>query len=122
MEVKIKQHKTGDGHTTHRFKYRNEVTDKMSVFESQNQYNNRIVKESRLSPQNKGFNEDVKHLSNTNSSGALKIDTQTDARLEKLRKLKQQISSQIGGTPEYNYANAPNTVRMEKPISFIADQ
>ena len=34
MEVKIKKHKSGDGHTTHRFKYRNDVTDKMSVFES----------------------------------------------------------------------------------------
>ena len=90
MEVKIKKHKSGDGHTTHRFKYRNEVTDKMSVFESQNQYNNRIVQESRFDNSNKGFNEDVKHLSDTKiRSGGLKIDTESDVRLEKLRKLKQ---------------------------------
>ena len=43
MEVKIKKHKSGDGHTTHRFKYRNDVSDKMSHIESQSQYNNRIV-------------------------------------------------------------------------------
>ena len=49
------------------------------------------------------------------------IETESDARLEKLRKLKQKISTQIGGSPRQNHVTAPNTVRMEKPINLMAD-